>query len=373
MDGSAHGVKDAKSYQKIKQRLSLFHMAWTPVLLGIAGFSPLSRCFKDLAEGAGPHAWAVLAVYFTLFSLFFLVIDLPFTFYSGFTLEHRYGLSNQTLGGWASFLVKRSLLSFALSLVLLEGLYFFIWHYPENWWLLAWAGYAAVSLVLGKIFPVFIVPLFYKYDVIKDESLRGRIFGLAKRYGMPVENLYSINLSKTTKKANAAFMGMGKTKRVVLSDTLLENFSHDEIETVVAHELGHYKHRDIVKQLVFGFAASLAAFWLAFQTLSHLARSAGYEGAGDIAALPILFLIFYVFGLLLTPAQSGFSRALERAADRFSLEAFPHPGIFISCMEKLGRLNLADPEPNPVYEWFFYDHPAIGRRIEMARRWKPAT
>jgi len=370
MDESKHDDGRAKEYQRIKQRLSLFHLGWTPLLLSAIAFSPLSMILRDYSLGIFAQPYAALAVYFLLFSLVFLVFDLPFAFYSGYVVEHRYSLSNQSLSNWISFFLKRAVLSFLFSLALLAGLYFFIWSYSGSWWFLAWAGYAVVSVVIGKIFPVFIVPLFYRYDPITDEGLKERIFGMARRYAMPVENVYSLNLSKTTKKANAAFMGMGKTRRVVLSDTLLDKFSPDEIETVVAHELGHYRHRDIVKQLVFGMTASAAAFWLAFRTFSGVAESAGLAGSGDIAALPLLFLIFYLFSLVLTPAQSAFSRWLERAADRFSLEVFPHPDIFISCMEKLGKVNMADPSPHPLYEWFFYDHPSIGKRVEMARRWK---
>lgn len=373
MDGSTDRAHRAKSYQRIKQRTALFHLFWTPALLAAFILTPASSALKDYALGLTGHPYLGLAVYFSLFSLIFLVLDLPLAYYSGFVVEHRYGLSNQTLGGWAAFFAKRALLSFFLSLVLLSALYYLIWNHPGSWWIMAWGGYAAVSYVLGKLFPTLIVPLFYKYDPIQDEALRKRVFDLSAKYGMPVENLYSLNLSKTTKKANAAFMGIGKTKRVVLSDTLLEHFTHDEIETVVAHELGHFKHGDIYKGLVFGLLSSFAAFGIAAAVFDRLAVNAGFSGSGDIGALPLLFLIFYLFSLVLTPAQSAFSRKMEWAADRFSLTAFPYPQIFISCMRKLGEVNLADPDPHPLYEWFFYDHPSIGRRIKMAERWKASS
>jgi STE24 endopeptidase len=165
-------------------------------------------------------------------------------------------------------------------------------------------------------------------------------------------------------------MGMGKTKRVVLSDTLMEKFSHDEIETVVAHELGHFKHKDIWKQLSVGLFTSLAAFWIAFKLMNPLAETLGFEGVSDIAALPVLFLLFYLFSLILMPMQNGFSRWIERAADRFALEAYPRPEVFASCMNKLAEVNLADPNPSPLYEWLFFDHPSIGKRIQMARAWE---
>ncbi len=361
------GEMKAKAYQKKKQALSLFHLIYSPAVLFLTVALPVSAIFKDWAYTAITQDYGALALYFGFFSFFLLVLDFPFSIYSGFILEHQYALSNQTFAAWFKEFLKKSLLSFVFSLLLIEALFALIWNFPDTWWLMAWAGFALVSYGVGKIFPVWIVPLFYKYSPLNQDALRRRILDLANRYKMPVENVYSLNLSKTTKKANAAFMGIGKTKRVVLSDTLLEHFTDDEIEVVVAHELGHFIHRDIIKSLVFGIVISFFSFWIAFRALDPLAGIFGFEGAGDIAALPILFLIFYAISLILMPLQNGFSRWRERAADRFALAAFPKRDAFMTCMEKLGRVNLADPDPNPLYEWFFYDHPAIRKRIRMAQ------
>lgn len=360
----------AKEYSRTKQKLSLVHIAFTIAVLLIPVITPLSFVFKQFAESFTSNALLVVFLYFLFYSLYTFVIDLPFGYYSGFVLEHRYQLSNQKFGQWVFETLKRSGMSFLFSACLVLGLYAIIWNFPENWWVIAWAAFALVSYVMGKLFPVLIVPMFYKYGKVEDEALCERIIALAKRYGMPVENLYSINLSKTTKKANAAFMGMGKTKRVVLSDTLLENFTHDEIETVMAHELGHFKHHDIWKQLAFGLVTSFIGFWLVSNLIESVSVFFSYGSVADVATLPILFLIFYLFSMVMMPLQNGFSRVAERGADRFSLEAYPHPETFISCMEKLARVNLADTEPNPVYEWFFYNHPAIAKRIQMARDWQ---
>jgi len=239
-----------------------------------------------------------------------------------------------------------------------------------RWWLWAWAAYAFVSYILGKVFPVVIVPLFYKYGSLEDKELEAKVLGLAARFDMPVGNVYSLNLSKTTKKANAAFMGIGRTKRVVLSDTLIQNFTHSEVEVVVAHELGHYKHHDVWRLLALGLAASLAAFAAGFWGMKALVPALSLNSAADVAGLPLLFLIFYGVHLVLMPLMNGYSRRRERAADHFALKALETRDVFISCMEKLGEQNLADPEPPAWYEWFFYDHPSIGKRIEMAKTWK---
>jgi len=216
---------------------------------------------------------------------------------------------------------------------------------PAHWWIWAWASYAFLSYVLGKVFPVLIVPLFYKYGKLEDKELETKVLALAARFDMPVGNVYSLNLSKTTKKANAAFMGIGKTKRVVLSDTLIQNFTHSEVEVVVAHELGHYKHHDVWRLLAFGLGASLIAFAVGFGGMNALVPALSLSSAADVAGLPLLFLIFYIVNLVLMPVTNGYSRRRERAADIFALKALATREVFISCMAKLGEQNLADPEP----------------------------
>lgn len=360
----------AKAYQKKRQFLRFFELVYSPAILLAALLLPISISFQALALQVTRAPYAALAIYFLLYSLYMMAVDAPVAFYSGYKLEKQYGLSNHTLATWLRDFMKRTILSFAFSLILVEALYALIWNFPERWWIFAWAGFAGVSYVIGKIFPVFIVPMFYKYGKVENEDIKKRIFDLASRYGMPLQNVYSINLSRTTKKANAAFMGIGKTKRVVLSDTLLENFNPDEIEAVVAHELGHFKHKDIWKQLAVGITSSFIGFWIVSKVLPRAAESLGLAGVGDIAALPLIFLIFFVFHLVMMPIQNGFSRMIERAADRFALKAFPKRESFISCMDKLATVNLAERDPHPFVEWLFFDHPAINKRIQMAKEAK---
>lgn len=359
----------AKKYQGIKRKLTLFHLFFTPALLFVLILSGLTFGMRQNAIAVlGVNDWGVVAVYFILFTLYFLIFDLPVAYFTEFVLEHRFGLSNQSARQWMVEFVKKITLSFVFSLVLLEIFYWIVREYPATWWLWAWAAYAFVSYVMGKLFPVFIVPLFYKYGKLEDKVLEEKVLKLAGRFGMPVQNVYSINLSKTTKKANAAFMGMGKTKRIVLSDTLINHFTHEEIETVLAHELGHFKSRDVWRLFGFGLMTSLAAFIIGFWGVSKLSVAMRLNSAADVAGLPLLFLIFFGVNLILTPASNAYSRRRERAADLFALRACGNKDVFISCMQKLGSQNLADPVPPVWYEWFFYDHPAIHRRVEMARK-----
>ncbi len=359
-------LEKAKAYHRKKYFVALFHLGLQLVLLAFLIFSGASFLFKGWAEAATPQFYSQATIYYSLFFIYLWAFDFLLGLYSSYYLEKTYQLSNQNFPQWLVELTKRSLLSYLFSLGLVLGLYFLIRRFPEAWWIWAWGAFAGVSYLLGQLFPVLIVPLFYKYSRVDNEILREKIFSLVKRFGLPLENVYSLNLSKTTKKANAMFAGLGRTKRLVLSDTLLQNFTVGEIESVVAHELGHFKHRDIWHHLGFSGITSFFSFWLAFYFLERLAPELGYAGAYDLAAFPLLYLVFFLFGMLLTPLSNAYSRWREREADRFSLKACGREG-FIPAMEKLARLNLADPKPHPVIEWWFYTHPPIEKRIQMAK------
>lgn len=359
-------IEKAKTYQRKKYFIALFHLALELVLLLFLIFSGAAFLFQRWAESVSAVFYSQMTVYYGFFFLTLWIFDLFLGLYSGFYLEHAYGLSNQTLGGWAIEFIKRTLLSFGFSLALVLGLYFLMGRFPETWWIWAWLGFALVGTLMGQLFPVLIVPLFYRYGRVENESLKERVFRLVKRFDLPLENVYSLNLSKTTKKANAMFAGLGRTKRLVLSDTLIQNFTEDEIESVVAHELGHFKHHDLWHHLGFNMATSWVSFAVAFYALESLAPRLGYQGVRDPAAFPLLYLLFYFFGLILTPLDHAYSRWREREADRFALAA-TGPGGFIPAMEKLARLNLADPHPHPLVVWWFYTHPPIEKRIRMAQ------
>lgn len=357
----------ARAYQKQKQVLALLHLVLSPLILALMILSAYPRILEETALGFS-SAWpGAFAVFFLFFSLTFLIVEFPLSFYSGYWLEKKYDLSTQTAAAWLQDFLKRSLLGFAVSLGLLLALYTLIRHAPQSWWFWAWAGYALFSYGVGKLFPVLIVPLFYKYGPVQNEALKARISAMAARFGFAIERIQSINLSRTTRKANAAFMGIGKTKRVVLSDTLLSNFEEDEIEVVLAHELGHCRNHDIWRMFALNLILSLVSFRLVWLLLPPLAGYWGYA-PGDMAALPLLLLLFSLFSLIIQPLVNGISRRIETQADHFALTAMGAKDAFIRSMKKLAQVNLADPNPHPLYEWFFYDHPAIGRRIAYAEK-----
>lgn len=358
-----------KSYQRKKNAVKLFHLAFELFLLIVLIVTGLNFQFKTFAESISGFYFVQIAVYYGLFFLYFWVFDFALAYYSGFRMEHAYEMSNQTLGGWAVEFIKASLVFLALSGALVLGLYGLIRGWPDHWWIWAWLGFAGFNYTLGRLFPVLIVPVFYRYGRVEDEALKEKIFELVRRFKLPLENVYSLNLSKTTKKANAMFVGLGRTKRLVLADTLIEKFTKEEIESVVAHELGHFKNHDLLLHLGFSFVTSFANFALVFYILEALSPQLGYAGAADLAAFPLLCLIFFLFSLVLNPLDNAYSRWRESEADRFALKAVGPKG-FIPAMEKLAQLNLADPQPHPLVIWWFYTHPPISQRIRMAQTFR---
>ena len=235
--------------------------------------------------------------------------------------------------------------------------------YGSFWWLPFAIIMFFISVILSQVFPVFILPIFYKVKPIDNHSLILRIKNLATDAGLKVENVYSFDMSKNTKKANAAFTGLGKTKRIILGDTLLENYTEDEIETVVAHEVGHYKNKHITKNIIIGTISSFATLFIIAKLYEVSLSWFEFDYSSQIAALPLLTLWSMIIGLLTTPIGNIISRRFEYEADRYSIESTKKPLSFVKTLKKLTDQNIGDKEPHPFVEWFFYSHPSINNRI----------
>ncbi|MHC4528328.1 MAG: M48 family metallopeptidase, partial [Planctomycetota bacterium] len=309
-----------------------------------------------------------LALYLIIFSvLYYLVFVVP-DFYGGFVLEHSFGLSNQTVWGWLGKSVKKGLLSLLLLLVCSEALYLLLRHFPDRWWLLASAAWLILTIVIGRITPTLIIPLFYKCGPLCDTDLKKRLLRLGERWGVRIREVFEVRLSKETRKANAAVAGLGKSRRILLGDTLIEKYSSDEIEAVFAHELGHIRRRHIMLIIVFATAASLVSFYLTFLLYGAGTGLLGFERIDDIGAFPLLALILMVVGLVLMPVQLGFLRHLERQADTFALAHIDDPERLASALVKLAEQNLIDPTPSRLEELLLYDHPPISKRLSHILR-----
>ncbi|NWF88577.1 MAG: M48 family metallopeptidase [Ignavibacteriaceae bacterium] len=291
------------------------------------------------------------------------IIFLPINYYSNYYLEHKYKLSNQTLYKWIWENTKGLFVSAAIGLPLLVFFFFVLNRFGTTWWLPLSIGLFFLSVILAQLVPVLILPIFYKVTPFQNEELKTRISNLAYNAGIKVSNIYSFDMSKNTKKANAAFTGLGKTKRILLGDTLIQNYSNAEIETVIAHELGHYKKKHIVKNLILGTFFSFFSLYLMAILYENSIGWFGFHSINQIAAIPILSLWAMLVGLIVSPTSNAISRKFEYEADQYAIDVTKKVSEFKSVLEKLTDQNLGDREPHPFVEWFFYSHPSIKKRI----------
>jgi STE24 endopeptidase len=326
-----------------------------------------------MASLPGQGRWTptlAVAVYVLLLSLLQGAGSLPVSFYSGFLLERRYGLSNEKFGQWAADELKALVLGFGLGTAAAAVLYLFIRRQPDVWWVPAGAVFALVAIVLTNLAPVLFLPLFYTIKPLDRDRLRDRLLALANRAGAEVVGAYEWGMAAKTRKANAALAGLGRTRRILVSDTMLAEYSEDEIEVVLAHELAHHVHADIWKGIVFESVLLFAGFYAAARVLAVSVPWLGLTGPADVAGLPALLLAAGGVSLVMVPAALALSRAYERRADRFALDLTRNPAAFISAMRRLGAQNLAEDDPSKAVQWLFYSHPPIRERIAAALAFK---
>jgi STE24 endopeptidase len=352
-------------------------MAWGAFLLlalVVSGGSVwLREAAESLASLVAPEGWLrglSVVVYVVLLTLLNEVGSVPLAFYGGFVLERRYGLSKQPIRTWAIDQVKSLALGLVLGVLAASILYFFIHRFPDAWWLPSAVVFAELIVGLANLAPLLLLPLFYSVKPLARESLRTRLVALGERAGARVLDAYEWGLGEKTSKANAALTGIGSSRRILVSDTMLEQYSDDEIEVVLAHELGHHVHGDIWKGLAFETGLILAGFLAASWMLQLTAPFAGLRNVSDIAGLPILLLAAGAVSLVMVPAAHAMSRAHERRADRFAISLTKNAPAFVSAMRRLAAQNLAEDEPSTLVQWLFYSHPPIRERIEAARMFK---
>lgn len=363
----------ANRYHRLKRRAHIISLAWSAVLLAgllATGTTVLMRnAAESIAARVAPQSWhaaLVVVAYVVMLSLINEAVGLLIAFYSGFLLERRFDLSNERIGGWLidqakSFVVGLTLACGGASLV-----YGLIRRSPDRWWLSAGGLFSLLIVALSQLAPVLFIPLFYSIKPLGKESLKARLLDLAERAGARVLGTYEWGLGQKTKKANAALTGIGGTRRILVSDTMLAEYSDDEIEVVLAHELGHHVHGDIWKGIAFESALVLSGFYLGSRALAGLVHTLGLSGVEDAAGLPLLMLVGGGLSLAMVPLAHAMSRAFERRADRFALEMTRNPSAFISAMRRLGAQNLAEEHPSRLVQLLFYSHPPIRERIARA-------
>jgi STE24 endopeptidase len=361
---------ESRSYNRIKRWLEISDLGLGFALLIVLLVTGWSGTLRDLAYRPVPQSYS-LAVF--LYVLMLLLISKAVGFapdYYSFRLEHRYHLSNQRLRSWLWDELKGLVVGLVLATVLVEMLYTLIRHVPQHWWLIAWAVFLGLLVLLAQLAPVVLFPIFYKFEPLENEELKRRLVVLSERAGTRVRGVYKWHLSEKSKKANAALTGLGATRRIILADTLLDHYSDDEIEAVLAHELGHHVHKHILKSILVQAGITFFGFWLANEVLRYAVdRFHMFEFLSDFANLPLLVLVSTVLSFLLMPALNAYSRFNERQADRYCFQAVASVEPFISSMNKLADQNLAEKTPSRWVEWFFHSHPAIAKRVSAAQAW----
>jgi STE24 endopeptidase len=360
---------EARRYARTRRKL-------LPISLGLGLVWSLgwlltgaSVAVREALTGLTASRALVITLYCAIFGLGYALLDLPLSYYGGFVLPHRFGLSKQSLREWVVDSVKAGLLGGALALLMIQILYLGLSIWPETWWLPVAIVYLFFGVVLSALAPVLIAPIFYKFTPLEEEhqDLAERLIALARRAGTQVRGVYRFDMSRRTTAANAALMGLGRSRRIVLGDTMLDEFSPDEIETVLAHELAHQVHRDIPLGIVVQSVVTLVGLWLASLALTWGVDAFGLEGVDDIAGLPWLALVVGAFGLVTMPLVNGWSRWRERMADRYAVQITAKPQAYASALVRLADQNLGELEPPRWVEVILYSHPPLGERIDAAR------
>ncbi len=313
--------------------------------------------------------WLSVAIYVAIVAGMNELLTLPVGYFRGYVLERRYDLSRETAGGWLADHLKASAIGLAFAIVIAQLVYFCLGRWPTTWWLIAGGTMLLLTVTMTRLAPVVLLPVFYKFAPLGRGALRERLSVLADRAGTPVVGVYEWKLGEKTSKANAALAGLGATRRILVSDTLLRDYSDDEIEVVLAHELAHHVHRDLWTSVAFEGLVIFAALAIGDRVLASFAPRLGLDGIADVAGLPLLILTTGALSLVLMPVVNAVSRLHERRADRFALDLTRNAPAFVSAMRKLGAQNLAEERPSRLVEIVFHTHPPIARRIEAARTW----
>ncbi|MDP2928037.1 MAG: M48 family metallopeptidase [Candidatus Omnitrophota bacterium] len=356
----------AKSYSHQRYTLSIIDTIYSIALLLIFLGSGLSLFLEDFLKSFGLPNYLLIAVYLLVISFLYYLLNLPLNFYTSFGLEHKFNLSKQRPRAWWIDQLKSGILAYIISLILILSFYWILGKFNQ-WWLVISIFWIVFSVVLAKLAPVLIIPIFFKYKKLEDEALRQRIFNLAAKMQVKLMEVFQIDFSKKTLKANAAFTGMGKTKRVLLADTLKDKYTYDEVEVILAHEFAHYRLKHIIKLIAVNSLVTLGLFYLIFKTSIYTLGIFKLNSLIQLSSLPLVFLYFIFFGVLMQPFEAYLSRRFEKDADLLALKVTGAKDAFISLMEKLAEQNLADRSPHPLIKFFFFTHPPIDERIKIAK------
>lgn len=360
------------AYMKGGYWLQLWGFLWGAGVALLLLFSGLSARMRDLARRLVPWTWLQPALYGLQWVVATTLLAFPLTLYQGYFREHQYGLSNQSLAEWLRDQGVGLIVGAILIALFFVPLYAVFRRAPRTWWLWG-AGVTLVAfVVLMLIAPVYIAPLFNEYQPLEDPAIRDPILSIARANGVPADNVWQFDASRQSKRISANVSGFAGTMRISLNDNLLERGTPEEIEAVMAHEIGHYVLNHLYKGMLFIAFVALIGFGFVRLAFGRLVERFGerwrVHGLTDPAGWPLVALLFSIYGFVLTPVMNNFIRSTEVEADLFAINASRQPEAFASMAVKLGEYRKLDPAP--WEEWLFYDHPSGRSRIEMAMRWR---
>ena len=366
-------LQEAIKYQKAKNIHYFADQGYTILFLVLFLFLGISVFLRRQIEKITKKRFWVVAFYTLLFLIIAFIVGFPFSYY-GFSLEHKFELSNQTFFQWFGEELLSLLVIAIIALIAVEGIYLALKKAPRTWWIYVSVVFIGFTIVLVNLAPILILPLFNVYTPLPEGELRDRLVKLSHKANVEVEDIFTMDMSKQTRKANAMFTGLGNTKRIVLGDNLVDEFTTDEIEVVIAHEMGHNLLHHIWWGILFSSILVGIGFFIIHLTgtgiITKFRNRLKIENMADVASLPLIFLIFTIYGIITMPIGPAFSRHIERQADKFALDMTHNKEAFISTMDKLAYINLADPNPSPIIEFLLYDHPPISKRIKFAQEYE---
>ena len=361
----------AARYHRLRRRASLASTATGALFLLLLVVTGASAAIRDWSASlVGTSLFLAVVVYTSALVLLSVVMQLPFSIYEDLVVERRYGLSTQSTRKWCLDQLKGTAVVIVLGTVAALIVISLLRWTPDYWWFAAAICFSVLLIGLAQVAPVVLLPLFYDFKPLDRPALVDRLVALAERAGARVLGVFEWRMSDRTRKANAALTGIGHTRRILLSDTLLAEHSDDEIEVILAHELAHHVYRDIWTGIALEAGLILAGFYLADVALRMFGNSFGLMGNGDVATLPLILLAAGVVSIALLPLLNAISRAHERRADRYALEMTRNVEAFVTAMKRLAALNLAEDRPSRIVEVLFYTHPPTAARVAAARKWK---
>jgi STE24 endopeptidase len=359
----------AKEYDAIHNRLFLLQIVLVALLLAVYLFSGASAALGNgLAVRFGDKLWYVTNAVYTLVSVFgFAACMFPLSYYSSHVVERHYELSNETFGEWLADFVKSLLIDLVLATLLFSVVYALLRWMPNWWWLFATIFYILFAVVLSTLMPVVIMPLFHKFEPLQEGELTDAVRGMMEEAGIKVVGVFKWGLEDRTSTANAAFTGFGRTRRIILGDTLLSGYSQEEILAILAHEVGHYKNHDAARLMVTSSVLALIGFYISHLCLTGVSGWLGFDSIYAIGAAPLFIFSLFVFSLVSMPFANMHSRRREFAADAYAVETTGTSDNLVAALEKLADQNLANKEPASWVEFMLHSHPSIKRRIERVQ------